>query len=157
MISSNSPAEVTIISKAFLPCPLSCWATSLPQLWSLCFLVSLGFHVCRRPSPCSCPRGILGPSSPPAQSTMGSKCSSKGFPGGSVVKNLPAKAGGGGSIPDLGRSHRPWSNNCWTCALEPGSRNRWVHVLRLLKPEGPRACAPPREKPLPRAAHTTGE
>ena len=157
MISSNSPAEVTIISKAFLPCPLSCWATSLPQLWSLCFLVSLGFHVCRRPSPCSCPRGILGPFSPPAQSTMDWKCSWKGFPGGSVVKNLPAKAGGGDSTPDLGRSRTPWSNNYWTCDLEPRSRNRWVHVLRLLKPECPRACAPHREKPPPWGAHTTGE
>ena len=27
-----------------------------------------------------------------------------GFPGSSVVKNLPAKAGDAGSIPDLGRS-----------------------------------------------------
>ena len=33
-----------------------------------------------------------------------------GFPDGSVVKNLPANAGGTGSIPDLGRSHMPWSN-----------------------------------------------
>ena len=31
-----------------------------------------------------------------------------GFPGGLVVKNLPAKVGDRGSIPDLGRSHRPW-------------------------------------------------
>ena len=28
----------------------------------------------------------------------------KGFPGGSVVKNVPAKAGDMGSIPGLGRS-----------------------------------------------------
>ena len=33
-----------------------------------------------------------------------------GFPGGSVVKNLPANAGDMGSIPDLGRSHMPWSS-----------------------------------------------
>ena len=32
------------------------------------------------------------------------------FPGGSVVKNLPANAGDTGSIPGLGRSHMPWSN-----------------------------------------------
>ena len=31
----------------------------------------------------------------------------KGFFGGSVVKNPPANAG---SIPNLGRSHMPWSN-----------------------------------------------
>ena len=29
-----------------------------------------------------------------------------GFPGGSVVKNLPANAGHAGSIPGLGRSSR---------------------------------------------------
>ena len=34
----------------------------------------------------------------------------EGFLGGSVVKHLPAKAGDTGSIPDLGRSHRPQSN-----------------------------------------------
>ena len=33
-----------------------------------------------------------------------------GFPGGSVVKNLPANAGDMGSIPDPGRFHMPWSN-----------------------------------------------
>ena len=31
--------------------------------------------------------------------------SSLSFPGGSVVKNLPASSGGMGSIPGLGRSH----------------------------------------------------
>ena len=34
----------------------------------------------------------------------------KGFPGGSMVKNLPANAGDTGSIPGPGRSHMPWSN-----------------------------------------------
>ena len=34
----------------------------------------------------------------------------KGFPGGSVVKNLPANAGDTGLIPDLERSHVPQSN-----------------------------------------------
>ena len=33
-----------------------------------------------------------------------------GFPGGSVVKNLPANAGDMGSIPDLGRCHLLQSN-----------------------------------------------
>ena len=33
-----------------------------------------------------------------------------GFPGASVVKNLPANAGGTGSIPGPGRAHLPWSN-----------------------------------------------
>ena len=34
----------------------------------------------------------------------------QGFPGGAVVKNLPAKAGNTGSSPGLGRSHMPWSS-----------------------------------------------
>ena len=33
-----------------------------------------------------------------------------GFPGGTVVKNLPANAGDTGSIPGPGRSHMPWCN-----------------------------------------------
>ena len=32
------------------------------------------------------------------------------FPGGTVVKNPPAKAGDMGSSPGPGRSHMPWSN-----------------------------------------------
>ena len=32
------------------------------------------------------------------------------FPGGSVVKNLPANAGDMGLIPYLRRSHMPWSS-----------------------------------------------
>ena len=32
------------------------------------------------------------------------------FPGGAVVKNLPANAGDMGLIPGLGRSHMPRSN-----------------------------------------------
>ena len=33
-----------------------------------------------------------------------------GFLGGSVVKNPSANAGDMDSIPDMGRSHMPWSN-----------------------------------------------
>ena len=33
-----------------------------------------------------------------------------GFPGGTVVKNLPANAGDTGSGPGPGRSHMPQSN-----------------------------------------------
>ena len=33
-----------------------------------------------------------------------------GFPGGAVVRNLPANAGDRGSSPGLGRSHMPRSN-----------------------------------------------
>ena len=38
------------------------------------------------------------------------KGNQRDFPGGTVVKNLPANAGGMGSIPGLGRSHMPQSN-----------------------------------------------
>ena len=33
-----------------------------------------------------------------------------GFPGGTVVENLPTNAGDTGSSPGPGRSHMPWSN-----------------------------------------------
>ena len=51
--------------------------------------------------------------------------SNKDFPGGPVVKNLPANAGMIGLIPGLGRFHMPWGNkptyhNYWSlCVLEP--------------------------------------
>ena len=38
------------------------------------------------------------------------KISLKGFPGGSVVKNLPVNAGDMSLIPEPGRSHMPRSN-----------------------------------------------
>ena len=38
------------------------------------------------------------------------KNSSLGFPGGAVIKNLPANAGDMGSSPGIGRSYMPWSN-----------------------------------------------
>ena len=38
------------------------------------------------------------------------KACGQDFPGGTVVKNLPASAGDRGSIPGLGRSHMPRSN-----------------------------------------------
>ena len=34
-----------------------------------------------------------------------------GFPGGSVVKSLPANAGDTGSVPGLGRSHGEGNGN----------------------------------------------
>ena len=38
------------------------------------------------------------------------ECKVRGFPGDSVVKNPPAKAGATGSNPDLGRPHVPRSD-----------------------------------------------
>ena len=59
---------------------------------------------------------------------LGIKQGTGGFPGGSVVKNLPASAGDTGSIPDTGRSHmlqitKQVHHHCWACALEPGNFN----------------------------------
>ena len=44
-----------------------------------------------------------------------------GFPGGSVVKNLPAKAGDLGLIPDLGRSPGEGNGNPlqYSCLADP--------------------------------------
>ena len=38
------------------------------------------------------------------------KMGRQGFPGGAMVKNLPANAGDMGSSPGLGRSHMPQNN-----------------------------------------------
>ena len=54
-----------------------------------------------------------------------------GFPGGSVVKILPANAEDRGLIPDLGRFHMSWSN--WACVphlLSLCSRAREAQPLR---------------------------
>ena len=47
----------------------------------------------------------------------------RGFPGGSVVKNLPDSAGDTGSSPGLGRSHMPRSN--WAREPQPLSLRVW--------------------------------
>ena len=41
---------------------------------------------------------------------QGLKSGSGGFPGGPVIKNPPANAGGMGWSPGPGRSHMQWSN-----------------------------------------------
>ena len=43
-------------------------------------------------------------------SCCGQEADGRGFPGGAVVKNPPAKAGDTGSSPGLRRSHMPWNN-----------------------------------------------
>ena len=63
-----------------------------------------------------------------------------GFPGGAVVKNLPANAGDTGSRPGPGRSHMP-----------PSNQARVLQLLRLrattTEAHAPRAHAPKQEKP----------
>jgi len=51
----------------------------------------------------------------------------KGFPGGSVVKNLPATARDMGSIPDLGRSPGEGNGNPlqYSCLGNPMDRGAW--------------------------------
>ena len=49
-----------------------------------------------------------------------------GFPGGSMVKNLPAQAGDEGSIPGLGRSSGegngdPLQYSCWENPMDRGA------------------------------------
>ena len=61
------------------------------------------------------------------------------FPGGPVVKNLPASAANTSLIPGPARSYMPHGN--------------WAQEPQLLKPARPRACAPQREKPPQRETH----
>ena len=54
------------------------------------------------------------------------------FPGGSVVKNLPANAGDAGSIPGLGRSPggghgNPFHYSCLKDSLDRGAWKSTVH------------------------------
>ena len=51
-------------------------------------------------------------------------------------------------IPTYCRATKLVCHNYWACALEPGSRKYWVHVLQLLMLGRPWARAPWQEKPL---------
>ena len=64
----------------------------------------------------------------------------EGFPGGSVVKNLPTNARDTGVIPGPGRSHMPPSNEAR--ATRPPSLCSRAQEPRLLEPARHRACAP---------------
>ena len=62
------------------------------------------------------------------------KATVKSFPGGALVKNLPASAGDTGSSPGPGRFHMPWSNSraqepqlLKPACLEPVFRNKRSH------------------------------
>ena len=54
-----------------------------------------------------------------------------GFPGGSVVKNLPANAGNIGSIPGLRRSPEEGSGNPFqfSCLGNPMDRGAWLDTV----------------------------
>ena len=77
----------------------------------------------------------------------GLKGTREDFLGGRMDKNSLANAGDTGSTAGPGRFHMLWGNwaachNFRVCTLEPMSHNYWAHVLQLLKPICPRACAP---------------
>ena len=65
---------------------------------------------------------------------------SKGFVGGSVVKNLPASAGDPGSIPGLGRS--PGEGNGYpfqySCPGNPMDRGAWQAIVHGVAKESDR-------------------
>ena len=63
----------------------------------------------------------------------------QGFPGGPVVRNLPASAEDMGSIvlqedSTCYGATKPMPHSYWACALEPTNGNYWVHMPQLLKP-----------------------
>ena len=81
------------------------------------------------------------------------KCQDRDFPGGAVVKNLPANAGYMGSSPGPGRSHMPRSNEAHAPQLlSLRSRAHEPQLLSLsattTEARTPRDRAPQQEKPL---------
>ena len=86
--------------------------------------------------------------STPTEQNIHQKGTGLGFPGGSVVKKLPANAGDMGLIllggdPTCLKATKPLCLNYWACAQEPESCNSSAHV----KTTHPRACALLQEKP----------
>ena len=65
----------------------------------------------------------------------------EGFPGGTVVENLPANAGDTGSSPGPGRSHMLWSN--------------WAREPHLLSLRVWSLCSTTREAAIVRGPRTT--
>ena len=72
-------------------------------------------------------QGRQGPSSTPACDLSCDAPSPLGFPGGSVVKNMPANAGDMGSVPRLGRSLGGRNGNPlqYSCLENPMDRGVW--------------------------------
>ena len=68
------------------------------------------------------------------------KLSDQGFPGGSEVKNSPAKAGDTGLIADPGKSYMMWRDQ--VCAPQLFSLCSGAGELQLLKPAHPKVGAP---------------
>ena len=68
------------------------------------------------------------------------KDTGSGFPGGTVVENLPASAGDTGSSPGLGRSHMP--------------RSKWAPEPQVLSLQVWSLCSATREAAIVRGPHT---
>ena len=64
------------------------------------------------------------------------------FPGGAVVKNLPASAGDTGSSPGPGGSHMPWSNKARAPQLLSLHSRACKPQLLSLRATTTKACAP---------------
>ena len=75
-------------------------------------------------------------------SVRNSKCHKSDFPGGSVVKNLPANAGDTDPTSGLGRSHMPWNNK--VCAPQLLSQHS-----KAQEPQLPSTCAATTEVHVP--------
>ena len=72
---------------------------------------NLSFHGIYKASlDLSCPLVLVFPSPDRETQICLLRMPSEGFPGGAVVKNLPANARDTGSSSGSGRSHMPWSN-----------------------------------------------
>ena len=132
LLTSALPHPPTVSSDCLLDCPLqgpvSCVGTH--------FLFAAGclLSIQESGAPLQFPSCSVTSFSDTA-SSMAQVCTKteiQGFPGGSVVKNPPAKAGDMGSIPRPGGSHMPQSNQAHTPQL-----------LSLCS----RAHAPQQEKP----------
>ena len=60
-----------------------------------------------------------------------------GFPGGSMIKNLPANAGDSGSIPGSGRSSGEGNDNPlqYSCLGNPVNRGSWQATVHRVTKE----------------------
>ena len=81
------------------------------------------------------------------------------FPGGTMVKNPPANAGGT-RVRSLvredltcRRATKPMRHNYWACSLEPACHNYWSLRATTTEAHMPRARAPQQEKPPQWEAH----
>ena len=80
-----------------------------------------------------------------------------GFPGGSLVKNLPANGTPVQPLvwegPKCLRAIKPMHHKNWASALEPRNHNYWAPLPQLLKAKCPRVRAPKQKEPHQWEAH----